>query len=410
MPAPSLTSILPVPGKVLSLDERLPATIGSAPGSTILLPPAEAMAEHQATLERRDGVWWIRPEGGRVRLNDVVITADVRLFDRDRITFSDRHSFEFATGEPRTRRMSSPGEMIARPRRRASGALPRGGGGFSWPAFGTALIALVLVGGAAVVAWNALRAPRTVAALDDRQAAELDTLLITSYDHVERGGTLLELGLGDGAAQEFAQAINTLELSDLRNNPQVRPRIEALSASVASIYRERSLAVPDNYANATSPLTPEQLKTASLTVEDFAAKFGLMAATFKATFGHDIVVSGRDHAEHVILYGKGGAMDLSIKEMTHGEVGWIINKSHALHIRVKDFSQDTVLRRQVASAVKKGLLFEAGTGLHIHIDRFANKRDRWTTLGPFRSGKRSAEFGERGALAGIIVARRHDGG
>ena len=64
----------------------------------------------------------------------------------------------------------------------------------------------------------------------------------------ERGGTLLELGLGEGALDEFARAVNTLALSDLRNNPAGETRIEALEASVGSIYRERSLAVPANYA------------------------------------------------------------------------------------------------------------------------------------------------------------------
>ena len=380
MPTPSLTPLPPAPGAPLAFKDAKPVTIGSGVRSRLRIE-AEGVSAKHAVVEQLDGVWWIRAIDGPVELNGVLLAGPARLHDRDQIRVAPNRYYEFATGERRTRRMVSDTEMLARPRKRASGRLPAPRRSISVAAIASVVVALLLIAGAAYVAWyGAVRAPKSVNVLDDRQAAEFDTLLVTAYDHVERGGTLLELGLGDGAADEFAQAVNTLALSRLRNNPLVKPRIEALEATVASIYRERSLAVPGNYANATSPLTADQLKTASLSAEDFAAKFGLMAATFAATFGHQIVVSGRDHAEHVILYGRGGAMDLSIKEMNRGEVSWLIDKAHALHIRVKDFSQDSVLRRQVARAIKAGLLFEAGTGLHLHIDRFANKHDRWTTL------------------------------
>jgi hypothetical protein len=47
-------------------------------------------------------------------------------------------------------------------------------------------------------------------------------------------------------------------------------------------------------------------------------------------------------------------------------------------IRVKDFSDDAVLRAQIRSAHAAGLSARAGTGLHLHVDRFPNRRDRWT--------------------------------
>lgn len=368
------------------------------------------VALRHAECELRDGTWWIRSVDGTVEVNGVPATGGIRLTDRDELRIGTDLYFEFATGEKRTRRMESAADMIARPRKRRYGRMPGPGWNVSFAAVGTVVLAVLLVAGAAAVVWyTVFRATRSIAVLDDRQAAELDTLLVIAYDHVERGGMLLELGLGDGAGDEFAKAVTTLELSDLRDNPLVKPRIQALAASVAAIYRERSLAVPSNYANATSPLTPDQMKTASLTADEFAAKFGLMAATFAAQFGHPIVVSGRDHAEHVFLYGKGGAMDLSIKNMPPAEVNWIVNRAHALHIRVKDFSQDTILRRQVANAIKAGLLFEAGTGLHLHIDRFANRRDRWTTLRPGPSRQRPGQFLERGTPGGILGARSNDG-
>jgi hypothetical protein len=365
MPAPSLIPLLPTAGDAVSLAGAGPFALGG----------------DAAIVERAEDGWWLRPTGTGVELNGSRLAERVRLRDRDQILVSAGLHYEFVSGEKRTRRMLSAADMIARPRKRASGRLAGPERHTPWGVIAAVVVAIALVGGAAYTAWyGAYRASTSIAVLNDRQAAEFDSLLVVAYDHVERGGTLLELGLGDGAADEFAQAINTLALSGLRNHPQVKPRIEAIEATVASIYRERSLAVPGNYARATSPLTPDQLKTASLTADEFAGKFGLMQATFEARFGHEIVVSGRDHAEHVILYGKGGAIDVSIKGMTREEVDWIIGQAHAYHIRIKDFSQDSILRRQVARAVQAGLLFEAGTGLHLHMDRFANKHDRWTTL------------------------------
>ena len=390
----------PAPGAVLPLSDTATVTIGSVDSSTVHLE-VPGVAPNHAAIESRDGAWWIRPIGGTVELNGVPLTGAARLSDRDQFRIAANLYYEFATGERRTRRMESAADMIARPRKRSSGRLPGARRNVSLAAIATVVIAVLLVVGAAGVAWYGIfRATKSIVVLDDRQAAELDTLLVIAYDHVERGGTLLELGLGDGASDEFAKAVTTLELSDLRNHPLVKPRIQALAASVAAIYRERSLAVPSNYANATSPLTAEQLKTASLSADQFAGNFALMAAGFAAKFGHQIVISGRDHAEHVILYGKGGAMDLSIKEMNPAEVRFIIEQSHGRHIRVKDFSQDSVLRRQVANAIRAGLLFEAGTGLHLHIDRFANRRDRWTTLRTTPSRERPAEFFRQAPLVG----------
>ena len=45
---------------------------------------------------------------------------------------------------------------------------------------------------------------------------------------------------------------------------------------------------------------------------------------------------------------------------------------------MKDFSQDSVLARQIQAAIRAGLADRAGTGVHLHIDRFANRRDAFT--------------------------------
>lgn len=409
MPIASLTPLAPAAGDPVSLGDAAGVSIGSDPACLIRIDGPED-GPPLARLEHRDDAWWLLPGTGTLRCNGLPVTAEVRLRDRDQLEIAPGRAYEFATGEKRTRRMDSAADMIARPRKPRSKQIGRPRREVPFAAIGTVVIATLLVVAAATVIWYTLfRATRTIVTLNDRQAGELDSLLAVAYDHVERGGTLLELGLGDGAVDEFARAVNTLELSDLRNNPQVRPRIEALQASVAAIYREQRLAVPGNYANATSPLTPDQLKTASLSVDQFAAQYALMAAQFKARFGHEIIVTGRDHAEHVALYGKGGAMDLSVADMTPVEIQFLVDNAHARHIRIKDFSQDTVLRRQVASAIKAGLQFEAGTGLHLHIDRFANRRDRWTTLRAAPSADPARQFAERRSAPGVVVSGARDG-
>ncbi|MGH7592305.1 MAG: FHA domain-containing protein [Gemmatimonadales bacterium] len=401
----SLTPLPPDTGAPSRFVANRPVTIGSDPASRLAIDSAGVTAHH-ATVERRDGGWWLRAIDGPVELNGAPLLTPTRLRDRDQIRIGG-HDFEFASGEKRTRRMAA-ADRMARPHKRRYGGLPRPERNVSFAAVGSVVMAVLLVAGAAVVAWYGIfRATRGIVALDDRQSAELDSLLSVADDHVERGGTLLELGLGDGAAQEFAQAVNTLSLSDLRNNPLVKPRIRSLEATVGIIYRERRLAVPDNYARATSPLSADQLKTASLTVDGFAAQFQLMAAMFRDEFGHALVVTGRDHPEHVALYGKGGAIDLSIKDMNPGEVGFVIHQAHSRHIRIKDFSRDSVLRREVQAAIKSGLLFEAGTGLHLHIDRFANRRDKWTTLRSTDSNE-SLQLAEGWAPFGRFAERRRD--
>ena len=97
-----------------------------------------------------------------------------------------------------------------------------------------------------------------------------------------------------------------------------------------------------------------------------------------ARFGREIVVTGRDHAEHLALYGAGGAVDLRVRDLTPGQVAYAVAELRRAGVRVKDFSSDAVLRAQVAAARAAGLADRAGTGLHLHADRFLDRTDRWT--------------------------------
>jgi hypothetical protein len=106
-----------------------------------------------------------------------------------------------------------------------------------------------------------------------------------------------------------------------------------------------------------------------------------MSEAFRLRFNNSLVVTGADHAEHVSLYGRGGALDLRTRTLTADQVAFVIAACQSHGIRVKDFSRDSVLQAQIRAAQAAGLYDRAGTGNHLHIDRFPNRRDRWTVGG-----------------------------
>jgi hypothetical protein len=243
-------------------------------------------------------------------------------------------------------------------------------------------VALALVVAAGVVMYRAATHRSTTQQLSPQDMALFDSLLVVAYDHIERGTTLLAIGAPAPALQDFAAGINALKTSRLRTHPYIVPRIEALEASVAAIYRERRIAVPPAYSaaketNATKGLVARSLR-AALTVEEFARRFADVQRQFQSRFGTSLTVTGADHAEHLSLYGRGGALDLRSRTLTPPQTAFVVSACRAAGIRVKDFSQDSVLQRQIRSAIRAGLADRAGTGLHLHIDRFANRRDAYT--------------------------------
>jgi hypothetical protein len=352
--------------------------VGSADDCGLRLADPSLPA-HVAILEQRDGHWWLTAVNGPVRVAGMLLSNPQRLFPRDVIEFAPSHRYEFLSGDERTVRMNSVADMLLPLNRRKHRQRKGPRTSVPWLSLGLSLLSLLLLLGAGYVFWyGRARTAPTTAVLTERQAQQLDSLLVAAYDHIERGSSLLELGLREGASQEFARAINTLALSDLRDNPQVKPRIEGMESAVAAIYREQQLAVPDAYIGARTTLSLDEARDASLTREEFATAFALVSAAYRARFGQSIEVTGRDHAEHVSLYGKGGAIDLRSSTMNREQVNFVIDQCKSHKIRIKDFSRDSVLQAQVKAAVKAGLLDRAGTGLHLHIDRFAKNRDRWT--------------------------------
>ena len=378
MAAELLKPVLPTAGDAISLTGRAHLVMGSAPTSDVHLE-GDGIAARHAVLENVQGRWLVADAAATLRVNGMPIQSATRLFDRDIIELSAQHRWEFVSGEARTRELPLQLAVPAPARRRRNVEFEKPERPFPWKALFMFVFACVLFGAAyAVIRFGPRTADSALAVLSDQQAARFDSLLIVAYDHLERANSLLELGIQDEAAQEFARGINTLALSPLRNHPQVKPRIAALENSVAAIYRSRRLAVPDAYANARIGMSADQMRAASLTREQFAYTFDLVAAAFRLRYHTNIIVVGRDHPEHLALYGPGGALDLRSKIMTNEQVAFVVIQCHSYGIRVKDFSQDSILQRQVRAAINAGLSDRAGTGLHLHIDRFADRRDRWT--------------------------------
>jgi hypothetical protein len=123
--------------------------------------------------------------------------------------------------------------------------------------------------------------------------------------------------------------------------------------------------------------TASSLK-AQLSATDFATRFLAVQARFASQYHKQVVVTGRDHPEHLSLYGRGGAIDMRVNDLSREQVQWIVANCRAAGIRVKDFSTDSVLQAQIQSAIKAGLADRAGTGVHLHVDRFADRKDKYT--------------------------------
>jgi hypothetical protein len=361
--------------------------IGRAVDAGVRLDHPLIDAKHALLLEREDG-WWITAPPGKVQINGDLLVGERLLRHNDRVQLAPGALLRYDSGAPPAappppRKAATPVPARARRRWRMPRlAMPS----ISWHGIGGWIAVLFVVGLVGGFGWYAYKAwgsrPADVveqSPLTIPQASQFDSLLTVAYDHIERGQMLLEFGANAAALDEFATGIATITASSLRNVPYVQARIEALRASVADGYRSRNLSVPGTYATAkrTISLATSGL-AAALSVDQFSSGFAAIQSAFEARFRAKLVVTGADHAEHLSLYGPGGALDLRSSTLRPEQLQFVIGEARSKGIRVKDFSQDSILRVQIAAAIKAGLADRAGTGLHLHIDRFANKRDRFT--------------------------------
>lgn len=375
-PVPGLTPLPPLEGRRRPID-RSPFWLGSDRSSDLPVFSPGILGKHAAILLREDG-YWLTPNGGVVRLNKVPITTSTRLRNGDSVEISDACAFRFDDGVPKPVAAPAgspvPADSRRKPRRwNVRVSRRQVGVGV------TVAVIIALVTGGIATAIYAVRHRPVDLALSATDTAALDSLLGLAYDHIERGNTLLEIGAAPTALTEFASGINVLRTSRLRDNPAVVPRIEAMEASVAAIYRERRLEVPTAY-RATGKAQPDAGRSlrAVLSVSEFSQRFTDVGRVFQSRYAKGLVVTGADHAEHLSLYGRGGAIDLRTRDLSGDEVRYLIAEFKSRGVRVKDFSADSILQRQIRGAVRAGLIDRAGTGLHLHVDRFANRRDAFT--------------------------------
>jgi len=367
-----------------------PFWIGAAAdaGLRLLLPGVDA--RHVSIVEREDG-FWISPSrpAAAPRVNGYSSALPRQLRHGDVLEFAPGAVYRFDTGDwpppaapgVRPPAMIAPSADATRMRRRQGRLVGRRTRLHRWLWWGGVTGALALVIVAVVVAVSALRRDARVdPPLSEADAVYLDSLMLVSSERVERGTALLGLGAPDQALREFAGAVTLLETSRLGRNPWVRPRIANLEAAIATVYREKRIAVPPRYqaARATRASTAG-LPRGALTPEQFAAAVEEGQQEFEARYRRRVIVTGRDHGEHMMLYGPGGALDLRVRDLSREQLVFFMDVLRRRGVRVKDFSDDRVLQAQIESARRRNRPDLMGTGLHLHIDRFANRWDRWTT-------------------------------
>jgi len=384
---PRLVPVAPTQGAPISI-ALTPFWIGSAPNSALPLLLPGVAPRHVALLEREDG-FYLSPVANvypAPLLNGRSVSGPTRMQNGDVVQIVPGVVWRLETGEPLpvAAEDAEDGFVGLAPRsgkkkkkrkaKRGSG----GGRGRTIAIWAAALVVVALLVVAGIAVYSGATNESQVTPLSDNDAALFDSLLLVSYDHMERGSTLLDIGLSDQALQEFARSTNVVETSRLRNNPWVKPRIAALEATIAEIYRTRSINVPSQYRNAKATVNMASSLKAQLSAGDFAARFLAIQTRFASQFHRQVVVTGRDHPEHLSLYGRGGAIDVRASDLSREQVQWIVANCRSAGIRVKDFSTDSVLQAQIQSAIKAGLTDRAGTGVHLHVDRFSDRHDRYT--------------------------------
>ncbi len=388
-PLVRLVPVPPTPGAPVTVD-RSPFWIGSG-GNAALQSSLPGVAERHASITVQADSLYLSPFPGAPppRIGGRPVTRSTQLRDRDRIEIGPVGKWDVAIGDVRPEPAAPAPPLAAAPRppavqpsRPRPAASPQG----RFPRWATALLvalALVAIVGAYIgyQAWSNAQAVAGQPA-DSFTAREIqlyDSLMTESSRSIERGSTLLELGLRDAAREEFALALAAFEKSLLADNRFVRPTIEALAATVSEVYRFNRLDAPAAFSRGGGRrMDLSKNLPARLSTDQFRVAVEQVRLGFRRRFTRDIEITGADHPEHLSLYGPGGALDIRVKNLSREQTGFLIAGFGAVGIRVKDFSSDDILQRQIRAAMAAGLADRAGTGLHLHIDRYRDRRDRYT--------------------------------
>lgn len=386
---PWFRPLAPHAGRTYRIDES-PFWIGASNevNLPLFLPGIER--RHAALARRADGYWFVpQPSAMAPTVNGRRQTESCILKDGDVIELLPGVGYRFEEEAPSasqpTKRSSqtfSPTQEVKESAHRRRTGWPlarlRRDAAMFWSATVVAAT-FVVTGGIAV--FRSTRESERHRPLSSIDAEYYDALVRESGDHVERGAELLQLGLVDAALREFGQAVQALESSRLQSNPWARPQFDAIRAGIQATYEKNRLVVPRRFLGPRSavPSGRALMLGARLTPQEFRSAVAKVRQQFRSRFAKDIVITGESTNVHVSLYGTGGAIDVRSRDLTAEQVASLVTSARALGIRVKDFSRDSVVLMQIAATRKAGVPERAATGVHLHLDRFADRRDRWTT-------------------------------
>ncbi|MCU0649671.1 MAG: hypothetical protein MUF00_16900 [Gemmatimonadaceae bacterium] len=372
-----LRTLSPLPEQRVHVD-RSPFWIGSGPRSALRLWHPGVQDRHVGLLEEADGYTLI-PGSGSTLVNGVPLAAERRLAQDDRLDLAPGVTVvvEVETPAMVTGAVAPPLPLAPPPapaRKRRRGLRPQWR--VPWRGLLVGGMILSTLAGGGYLVWRAIRVT-PAGSLTAAEQLTVDSLLSVSYEHIERGYLLREIGEQDLSRREFDAALALIQRHPLSARDEVRDRLHALARAIDALDPSRQLA--GRVRGRRERSLRDVGLGATLSEAEFVAAFAEVREEFEATFpGTPLTVTGRDHPEHLQLYGKGGALDLRVRGLSADQVRFVIDACRRVGIRVKDFSQEAVLQAQVASALRAGRADLAGTGVHLHIDRFGLRRDRWT--------------------------------
>ena len=390
--APRLTPVGPTQGDSVVVD-RSPFWIGSSSscGLRIYLP---GVAERHASISERQDGYYLSPFGPTtaVRLNGHPVTAATKLLDEGVIELGPSARYEFVTGESRVKPVMeepepsdeaslAPGRKRAWWQRRRRVRSSR-----STTPWGLLIVGAVVLGGLGYLAVTTIRRVRSVAGeadsiptLSELDQQTFDSLMAEATTRFERAATLLDFGATDEAANQLTEALVLLKSSTIADNAWFIPAINTFNNAAVDLYqfnKRTRVGGMEKVKNSFKDLGGSL--GSKLSPQLFALAVDEAQRAFTARFQRTFEITGRDHPEHLSLYGPGSAFDVRTRDLPAEQVQFLIGAFGDRGIRVKDFSVDAILLAQIQAAIKRGVPDRAGTGKHLHIDRFRDRRDKYT--------------------------------
>ncbi len=349
--------------------------------------------KHASISERQDG-YYLSPFGAgtAVRLNGERVATATRLVDGAVVELGPSARYEFVTGEARVK------PVVAEPEPEYESVLEPGRKRRWWQRrrrvrssrsttpWGWLIVGAVVLAGLGYVTVTTIQRVRSVAGesdsiptLSDFEAETFDRLMEEATTRFERAATLLDLGADQEAEAELADAILLLKNSTIAGNAWFVTAINTFENAAVDLYQFNKRSLPGGRQRVKNSFKNLSLSLGSkLTSDQFKQAVDEAQLAFRAQFQRAFEITGRDHPEHLSLYGQGSAFDVRTRDLSASQVQFLIRAFGERGIRVKDFSLDAVLLAQIQAAIKRGVPDRAGTGKHLHIDRFRDRRDKYT--------------------------------